>query len=163
LVVNVATANHALACDWLERHLGERFRIHRVHRLADNHIDSIVLALRPGLLLVRTPELAERLPKALQAWDMIFPPPPVDNNFPEYDEQDLILTSRYIDLNVLSIDPDTVMVNQACPELIRTLEQRRFTVIPVRHRHRRLFGGGLHCFTLDTVREGSTPEDYLTG
>ena len=33
-------------------------------------------------------------------------------------------------------------------------------VVPVRHRHRRLFGGGFHCFTLDTVREGG-PEDYL--
>jgi glycine amidinotransferase len=161
LVVNVSTVNHTLACDWLERHLGERFRIHRV-RLVDNHIDSTVLALRPGLLLVRSPRFAAGLPKPLQSWDMIFPPEPEDNNFPEYDEDDLILTSRYIDLNVLSLGPDTVLVNEACPELIRTLEKRRFTVVPVRHRHRRLFGGGLHCFTLDTVREGSAPEDYLS-
>ncbi|CAG6397420.1 glycine amidinotransferase [Streptomyces cocklensis] len=159
--VNVSNANHALGCDWLERHLEGRFRVHRLHRLADSHIDSTVLALRPGLLLVRTPDVAEQLPKALQRWDMIFPPEPEDNNFPDYDDGDLILTSRYIDLNVLSVSPDTVMVNAACPELARTLEGRGFTVVPVRHRHRRLFGGGLHCFTLDTVREGSGPEDYL--
>ncbi len=162
LLANVATENHALAVDWLERHLEGRFRIHRVHRLADNHIDSLVLALRPGLLLVRTPNVAKALPAPLQKWDMIFPPEPQANNFPEYDSDDLILTSRYIDLNVLSVSPDTVLVNDACPELIRCLEQHRFTVVPVRHRHRRLFGGGLHCFTLDTVRDGSTPEDYLT-
>jgi glycine amidinotransferase len=159
--VNVSNANHALGFDWLERHLQGRFRVHQLHRLADSHIDSTVLALRPGLLLVRTPAVAERLPKALRAWDMIFPPEPEDNNFPDYDDDDLILTSRYIDLNVLSISPDTVMVNAACPELARTLERRGFTVVPVRHRHRRLFGGGLHCFTLDTVREGSAAEDYL--
>lgn len=159
--VNVSNANHALGCDWLERHLRGRFRVHRLHKLADSHIDSTVLALRPGLLLVRTPAIAERLPKALRSWDMIFPPEPEDNNFPDYDDNDLILTSRYIDLNVLSVSPDTVMVNAACPELARTLEKRGFTVVPVRHRHRRLFGGGLHCFTLDTVREGSGPEDYL--
>jgi glycine amidinotransferase len=159
--VNVSNANHALGCDWLERHLQGRFRVHRMHRLADSHIDSTVLALRPGLLLVRNPGIAERLPKPLQGWDMIFPPEPEDNNFPEYDDDDLVLTSRYIDLNVLSLAPDTVMVNAACPELIRTLEKHGFTVVPVRHRHRRLFGGGLHCFTLDTVREGSAPEDYL--
>ncbi|MEK8174880.1 hypothetical protein NKH77_54960 [Streptomyces sp. M19] len=47
------------------------------------------------------------------------------------------------------------------PELMRELERHGFTVVPVRHRHRRLFGGGFHCFTLDTVREGG-PEDYLT-
>jgi glycine amidinotransferase len=161
--VNVSNANHALGFDWLERHLQGRFRVHQLHRLADSHIDSTVLALRPGLLLVRTPGVAERLPKALRAWDMIFPPEPEDNNFPDYDDDDLILTSRYIDLNVLSISPDTVMVNAACPELARTLERRGFTVVPVRHRHRRLFGGGLHCFTLDTVREGSVAEDYLDG
>jgi glycine amidinotransferase len=160
--VNVSNANHALGCDWLERHLRGRFRVHRMHRLADSHIDSTVLALRPGLLLVRNPGIAERLPKPLRAWDMIFPPEPEDNNFPDYDDDDLVLTSRYIDLNVLSLSPDTVMVNAACPELIRTLEKHGFTVVPVRHRHRRLFGGGLHCFTLDTVREGSAPEDYLT-
>lgn len=160
LVVNVSTANHAKACDWLQRHLAGRFRIHRVHRLSDSHIDSIVLALRPGTLLVRSKEVADLLPDPLRAWDMIVAPPPEVNNFPRYDDDDLVLTSKYIDLNVLSVDPDTVLVNEACPELVRTLEDHRFTVVPVRHRHRRLFGGGFHCFTLDTVRDGG-PEDYL--
>jgi glycine amidinotransferase len=162
LLVNIATANHALACDWLERHLEGRIRIHRVHKLADGHIDSMVLALRPGLLLVRTPQVAEALPEPLRSWDMIFAPEPGANNFPEYDNDDLILTSPYIDLNILSISPDTVMINEACPELIRLMEKNGFTVVPVRHRHRRIFGGGLHCFTLDTVREGSGPEDYFS-
>jgi glycine amidinotransferase len=72
----------------------------------------------------------------------------------------LVLTSPFIDLNVLSVDPDTVLVNEASPDLQRTLEKNGFTTVPVRHRHRRIFGGGLHCFTLDTVRDGG-PEDYL--
>lgn len=160
LLVNISTENHAMACDWLERHFDGRFRIHRVHRLSDSHIDSMVLALRPGTLLVRSTEVADRLPEPLRKWDMIVAPAPTSDNFPRYDDDDLILTSPYIDLNVLSFDPDTVLVNEACPELMRTLEQHRFTVVPVRHRHRRLFGGGFHCFTLDTVREGG-PEDYL--
>jgi len=161
IVANVSTANHALACDWLERHLEGRFRIHRVHRLSDSHIDSMVLALRPGTLLVRSPEVADKLPEPLRKWDLIVPPEPAGDNFPRYDDNDLILTGPFIDLNVLSIDPETVMVNDACPELARELERYGFTVVPVRHRHRRLFGGGFHCFTLDTVRAGSV-EDYLT-
>jgi glycine amidinotransferase len=160
VIVNISTANHALACDWLERHLADRFRIHRVHKLSDSHLDSMVLALRPGTLLVRSEEVADYLPKQLQNWDRIVPPQPQANNFPKYEENDLVLTSLYIDLNVLSVGPDTVLVNEACPELIRTLERHRFTVVPVRHRHRRLFGGGFHCFTLDTVRDGGI-EDYL--
>ncbi|MFE7127757.1 glycine amidinotransferase [Streptomyces sp. NPDC057617] len=160
VIVNISTANHAMACDWLERHLEGRFRIHRVHRLSDSHIDSMVLALRPGTLLVRNKEVLDFLPEPLHSWDLIVAPPPGENNFPRYEDDDLVLTSPFIDLNVLSVDPSTVLVNSACPELIRTLEQQRFTVVPVRHRHRRLFGGGFHCFTLDTVREGG-PEDYL--
>jgi glycine amidinotransferase len=160
LIVNVSNANHAMGCDWLERHLAGRFRVHRVHQLSDSHIDSMVLALRPGTLLVRSPEVADFLPEQLRKWDMIVAPPPGINSFPAYDDDDLILTSPYIDLNVLSVSQDTVMANAACPELIRTLEQHGFTVVPVSHRHRRLFGGGFHCFTLDTVREGG-PEDYL--
>jgi glycine amidinotransferase len=160
IIANVSTANHALAVDWLERHLAGRFRIHRVHRLSDSHIDSMLLALRPGTLLVRSKAVADYLPEALRKWDMLVPPQPQANNFPTYEESDLVLTSPYIDMNVLSVSPDTVLVNESCPELMRFLEQHKFTVVPVRHRHRRLFGGGFHCFTLDTVRDGG-PEDYL--
>lgn len=160
VVVNVSTENHALAFDWLERHLAGRFRLHRVDRLSDSHIDSMVLALRPGLLLVRSDEVADRLPGKLRTWDRVVAPAPWTDAFPRYDDDDLVLTSPFIDLNVLSVDESTVLVNDACPELARTLEGRGFTVVPVRHRHRRLFGGGFHCFTLDTVRAGG-PEDYL--
>ncbi len=160
IIVNVSTANHALACDWLERHLEGRFRIHRVFRLSDSHIDSMVLALRPGVLLVRSEAVAQALPEPLHKWKTIVAPLPTENTFPRYDDDDLVLTSPFIDLNVLSVSPNTVLVNEACPDLMRTLERHGFTVVPVRHRHRRLFGGGFHCFTLDTVREGG-PEDYL--
>jgi glycine amidinotransferase len=160
VIVNVSTANHRLGLDWLEMHFGDRFRFHRIERLSDSHIDSMVLALRPGMLLIRNEGVLDYLPEKLRAWDYIVPPPPSQNNFPTYDREDLVLTSPYIDLNVLSINEETVMVNEACPELALELEKHGFTVVPVRHRHRRLFGGGFHCFTLDTVREGG-PEDYL--
>lgn len=160
IVANISNANHALAVDWLERHLAGRFRVHRVYRVSDSHIDSMLLALRPGLLLVRTKEMLDVLPEPMRSWDIIVPPPPTADNFPRYEDDDLILTSPYIDLNVLSVNPATVLVNDACPDLIHTLERHKLTVVPVRHRHRRLFGGGFHCFTLDTVRDGG-PEDYF--
>lgn len=161
IVANISTENHALGVTWLERHLEGRFRVHRVHELSDSHIDSMVLALRPGLLLVRSDAVADKLPDPLRCWDRIVAPTPQENNFPRYDSDALILTSPFIDLNVLSVDEETVLVNEASPELVRVLEDAKFTVVPVRHRHRRLFGGGFHCFTLDTVRDGG-PEDYLS-
>jgi len=161
VLVNVATENHALAVRWLRRHLEGQFRFHVLKRFADNHIDSLVLPLRPGVLLLRNPGIGDKLPEPLRKWDKIYSPEPTENIFPTYEEDDIVITSKYIDMNVLSVDENTVIANTLFPELIKELERHGFTVVPVRHRHRRLFGGGFHCFTLDTVRAGSTAEDYL--
>ena len=160
IIVNVATENHEMGLEWLKRQLEPQFRIHRIYRMTDNHIDSIVLPLRPGTLLLRHPRFLNMLPEALQRWDIIYPPEPNESIFPNYGDDSLLLTSKYIDLNVLSIDENTVVVNELFPELVEALEKKGFNVVPVRHRHRRLFGGGFHCFTLDTVREG-TLENYF--
>jgi glycine amidinotransferase len=159
LIVNIAQDNHRLGADWLQRQVAGRFRLHRVHRMADNHIDSMLLALRPGVFLARHAGLRDMLPDAFQSWKFIVPPEPDPGSFPTYDDTDLVLTSPYIDINVLSLDEQRVLVNADCTGLIKTLEGEGFIVIPVRHRHRRLFGGGFHCFTLDMRRAGG-PEDY---
>lgn len=161
ILVNVSNKNHELGYQWLERHLSPKFRLHKLHRMTDGHIDSMVLPLRPGTLLVRNPSVREQLPEPLQHWDVIYPPEPSEHIFPDYAVGDLILTSKYIDLNVLSLNEHTVIANALFPELIHTLERHGFDVIPVQHRHRRIFGGGFHCFTLDTVRAGGL-EDYFT-
>lgn len=162
VLVNVSTAHHEIAYTWLTRHFEDRFRFHRLHRLSDDHIDSTVVPLRPGLLLARSPEIVDQLPAELQKWDRIYYPDATTDNFPQYGDNDLVLTSRFIDMNVLSIDENTVIANPDHTALIGVLEARGITVVPVRHRHRRLFGGGFHCFTVDTVREGGQ-EDYFTG
>ncbi|TVZ90515.1 glycine amidinotransferase [Streptomyces sp. BK340] len=159
LIVNIAQDNHRLGADWLQRQVAGRFRLHRVHRMADNHIDSMLLALKPGVFLARHAGLRDMLPDAFQSWKFIVPPEPDPGSFPTYDDTDLVLTSPYIDINVLSLDEQRVLVNVDCTGLIKTLEGEGFTVIPVRHRHRRLFGGGFHCFTLDMRRAGG-PVDY---
>lgn len=161
LIVNISNTNHALACDWLERHLDGRFRVHRMHKLTQSHIDSVVIPLRPGTLLIRSERVLDFLPEPMRKWDLIVSPVPDVSDYPQYAGDDPIPASPYIDLNLLSIDENTVLVNDACKTLIRVLEENRFTVVPVRHRHRRLFGGGFHCFTLDTIRAGGA-EDYLT-
>jgi len=161
LVVNIAQENHTRGAQWLERHLGHEYRVHRVWRMADNHIDSMILALKPGVFLARHDGIRDLMPEPLRSWRYIVPPEPDAGAFPVYDDyKDLVLTSPYIDLNVLSVDERTVLVNQECTGLAKILEAEGFDVVPVQHRHRRLFGGGFHCFTLDTHRTGGF-EDYL--
>ncbi|WP_405735085.1 inosamine-phosphate amidinotransferase 1 [Streptomyces sp. NBC_01537] len=162
VLVNVANHNHELALRWLRDNL-RNLRFHRLDAMADNHIDSVLVPLRPGLMLLRSPKYLRYLPEAMQSWDVIYAPEADDENFPDYTDLGFVIPigSRYMDINLLSVDENTVIVNSLYPELIDVLESRGFTVAPVRHRHRRLFGGGFHCFTLDTVRHGG-PENYLT-
>ena len=58
-------------------------------------------------------------------------------------------------MNMLVVDPHTVVVDRHQVELIRKLEQWSFTVIPLELRHSRTLGGGFHCVTLDLVRQSA--------
>ncbi|MCX4672110.1 hypothetical protein OG453_36490 [Streptomyces sp. NBC_01381] len=69
-----------------------------------NHIDTQILPLRPGTLLLRGPEVLDRLPEPLRRWDKIYAPEPDPAEFPADGPNDLTLTSLYIDVNVLSLD-----------------------------------------------------------
>ena len=55
-------------------------------------------------------------------------------------------------MNMLVIDPDTVIVDAAQTELIKILLSKKFDVIPLTLRHSRTLGGGFHCVTLDLER-----------
>lgn len=161
VLVNVANANHALGYDWLVREFGSSFKFHKLNRLSDSHIDSMLLPLRPGLWLVRHRGVLDYLPAPFHTWDYLEAPEVDEDNFPSYSGFNLSISSKFIDMNILSLDADIVVVNSLYPELVHLLERNKFTVIPVQHRHRRLFGGGFHCFTLDVRRTG-TLEDYTT-
>jgi glycine amidinotransferase len=70
------------------------------------------------------------------------------------------LGSAWIGMNLLMVSPDVAIVDGSQPDLIATLEARGVQVIPLRLRHARRLGGGFHCVTLDTVRDGAL-EDYF--
>lgn len=154
VLVNVGSASHELGYAWLVAVFGDKFRFHRLDRLADSHLDSTLLPLRPGLWLVRTRDVLRHLPAPFSQWDYVIAPEMADDRFPTYERASFAIASRHIDMNILSISEDTVIVNSLYPELIGALEHKGFTVVPVRHRHRRLCGGGFHCVTLDLRRAG---------
>jgi hypothetical protein len=87
-------------------------------------------------------------PRAFDGWHKLYVTDVVEQNFYQYP-----YASKWIALNMLVLDPTTVIVDQHQTQLIRTLEQHRFTVIPLELRHSRTLGGGFHCVTLDTRRK----------
>jgi glycine amidinotransferase len=158
ILMNVRTENHELGFQWLQRELGDEFRLHRVS-LVDNHLDGAMMPLRPGKMLICDKMYGKEhlLPPALQKWDLLHM---LDEDRSRYSEEELLLASTRITVNVLSLDEERVLINEYATETRKLLEKQGFTPIPVRFRHSRIFGGGLHCVSLD-VRRHEILEDYF--
>ena len=115
------------------------------------HIDSTIVPLREGVAMVNADRVKPaQLPVALKDWDIIWVQDVVAQDFYQYP-----YASKWIAMNTLSIDSETVVVDAAQKGIITILESRGFTVIPHTLRHSRTLGGGFHCVTLDTWRENA--------
>jgi glycine amidinotransferase len=165
IVMNVSTMNHKLGAKWLQRHLGDQIKVHMVE-LTDHHIDGMFMPLKPGVLLLNPnsmKNLIHKLPAELQRWKHIIVPEEHSESIQKEVPQ---LASSNINVNVLSINEKQVLVfdhdGSKHTAMTKTLEKNGFEAIPIRLRHSRMFGGGLHCATLDIFREGSL-ESYFKG
>ena len=113
------------------------------------HIDSTICPLREGFVVLNASRVnPDNCPKAFDGWTKLWVQDCVAQKFHEYP-----YASKWIGMNMLSIDPNTVIVDYAQTQLIEDLERAKFTVIPLQMRHSRTLGGGFHCVTLDLVRE----------
>ncbi len=112
------------------------------------HIDSTVVPLREGLVLLNGSRVNEsNCPEVFRDWEKIFVDVVEPQDFYQYP-----YASKWIALNMLSVDSQTVICDSQQTALHSTLEKRGFTVIPLTLRHSRTLGGGFHCVTLDLNR-----------
>lgn len=113
------------------------------------HLDSTIVPLRQGLVMLNASRVTfDTVPKVFDGWHKIWVNSVVPQDFYQYP-----YASKWIAMNMLVLDHDHVIVDQAQTALIKQLESYRFTVIPQRLRHARTLGGGFHCVTLDLVRQ----------
>jgi glycine amidinotransferase len=137
--------------DWLQSHLGEEYQIHILDFDDPKamHIDATFVPLAPGRLLLNATR-ATALPPMFDTWEILTPPPPV---IP--DEHPLYFTSKWVSINVLSLDEERVVVEEQEEPLIRFLRQHGFQPIPVPFRNFMSMGGAFHCATVDIRRRGT--------
>jgi N-dimethylarginine dimethylaminohydrolase len=113
------------------------------------HIDSTIVPLREGLVMVNASRVnQDNLPRVFKEWEVIWVDDVVEQGFYQYP-----YASKWIALNMLVVDPCTVIIDKNQPKLMDILENYNFTVIPLELRHSRTLGGGFHCVTLDLIRE----------
>jgi glycine amidinotransferase len=153
IIFNCSTENHRLGLTWLQRHLGSEYKVWEVN-ICDSHIDSTIVPLKPGVLLVAyksTFKSIKQLPKWLQKWDIIEAPLFESHN---YDEDDLLLASKAIDINILSLDQNTIICHKEYRKSLQPLlKPYNIECVPCELRHRRIFAGAFHCMTLDIRRK----------
>jgi len=146
LYLESASGNRA-AYEWL----CEQFpavKIELCNFYAGVHIDSTIVPLREGLVMLNASRVNEtNCPRVFDHWDKIYVDDVVAQGFHEYP-----YASKWIALNMLVVDPHTIICDKNQMELIKKLEQQSFTVIPLELRHSRTLGGGFHCVTLDLHR-----------
>jgi len=113
------------------------------------HIDSTIVPVREGLVLLNASRVnASNCPEAFDSWEKIYINDVVPQGFYQYP-----YASKWIAMNMLVLDPKTVIVDAAQTELITVLKSKGIDAIPHTLSHSRTLGGGFHCVTLDTRRK----------
>lgn len=148
----VSDSGNDLGWRWLQSALGEKYTVHPCRDLyASTHIDSTIVPLRPGLVLLNPARVTEEnLPSFLRGWDRIYSPELVETGY----VGERPYCSVWIGMNLLVIRPDLVMADDRQVALIRLLERHGVDVVPMRLTHSRTLGGAFHCVSLDVRRVG---------
>lgn len=149
LFLESASGNRA-AYEWLCNQL-PGVNIELCNFYSGVHIDSTIVPLRQGLVILNSSRVGfNTVPAVFEGWHKIWVNDVVAQDFYQYP-----YASKWIALNMLVVDPNTVIVDKKQTELIKTLESYKFTVIPLELRHSRTLGGGFHCVTLDLLRQSN--------
>ena len=115
------------------------------------HIDSTITPLREGLVLLNADRVNEsNCPKALKDWEKIWV---TEDMIVAQDFYQYPYASKWIAMNMLVLDPETVIIDAAQTQLINVLKSKGIDSIPLTLSHSRTLGGGFHCVTLDTRRK----------
>ena len=175
LLYLVSRSGNLLGAKWLQSVVGEDFKVHLTEGIyGGSHIDSTIMALRPGLVLMNGSRVnKQNCPKLLKSWEKIYfndiietPKRVIDfhnkvrkKNYLVLKKKGLIsdinhMASSWIGMNFLSLDKNTVVIDEIQVKLIKLLEKMKFNVIPIKFSNSYFLKGGLHCCTLDTVRKG---------
>jgi N-dimethylarginine dimethylaminohydrolase len=146
LFLESASGNRA-AYDWLCS-VFPNVKIELCNFYTGVHIDSTIVPLREGLVMLNASRVnSENVPGVFEKWEKIWVEDVVAQGFYQYP-----YASKWIAMNMLVVNPTTVICDRHQTDLITTLQKHGFEVIVHELRHSRTLGGGFHCVTLDLER-----------
>jgi glycine amidinotransferase/scyllo-inosamine-4-phosphate amidinotransferase 1 len=146
----VSNTGNKLGGKWLQNLLGDQYKVHILENMYSySHLDSTLALLREGLCLLNPERVNEgNMPEMLKSWDKIWSPPMVDIGYHKIEK-----ASVWVGINLLSIDENTVIVDNRQTELIKELKKYNIAALDCKLRHSRTLGGSFHCVTADMIRD----------
>jgi N-dimethylarginine dimethylaminohydrolase len=150
LLYLISSTGNRAGAEWLQQQVGTEFEVivwEDVYAFA--HIDSTITSLNKNTILLNASRVSyNNLPLFLRQHRKIWINDVVARDFYQFP-----FASKWIGLNILSVDPETVIVDSIQIKLIERLKDLGFGVIELEMRHSRTLGGGFHCVTLDLERQ----------
>jgi len=146
----VSNTGNKLGAKWLQNLLGDEYKVHILENMYSySHLDSTIALLREGLCLLNPERVNEsNMPEMLKSWDKIWSPPMVDIGYHKVER-----ASLWVGINLLSVDENTVIVDNRQTELIKELKKHKIDALDCKIRHSRTLGGSFHCVTTETLRD----------
>jgi scyllo-inosamine-4-phosphate amidinotransferase 1 len=149
LFLESAAGNHA-AYKWLSAQFPQ-VNIELCNFYAGVHIDSTIVPLREGLVMLNASRVTpDNCPRVFKDWQKIWV---TDDMIVPQDFYKYPYASKWIAMNMLVLDPETVILDAAQTQLITILKKHNIDSIPLTLSHSRTLGGGFHCVTLDIRRQ----------
>ena len=151
LLYSVSHSANEAGAAWLQQQVGYDFEVFK-WQVVDHeitHIDSTILSLNKNTVLLNASRVKEhQLPQFMRDYKKIWVDDVVPRDFHRFP-----YASKWIGMNVLSLDPETIVVDEIQTRLIGKLTASGFKIITTPMRQSRTLGGGLHCVTCDLQRE----------
>ena len=151
LVYSLSHSANDAGAEWLQRSVGNEFEVIKWQVVEHDitHIDSTLLTLNKNTVIVNASRVKEKdLPKFMKDYNKIWIEDVIARDFHQFP-----YASKWIGMNMLSLDPETVLVDEIQTGIIEKLEANNFKVITTPMRQSRTLGGGFHCVTNDLERE----------
>ena len=149
LFLESASGNRA-AYEWLSAQFPQ-VNIELCNFYAGVHIDSTIVPLRGGLVMLNADRVTpQNCPRVFRDWQKIWV---TDEMIVSQDFYQYPYASKWIAMNMLVVNPETVILDAAQTQLITILKKHNIDSIPLTLSHSRTLGGGFHCVTLDTRRQ----------
>jgi scyllo-inosamine-4-phosphate amidinotransferase 1 len=136
----ISNSGNELGGQWLQSTLGSEYKVHLCRGLyASTHVDSTIIPIRPGLLLLNPERVNENnLPDFLKSWDRMWCPQLADTGY----IGEHPACSVWIGMNLLVVNPGLVIVDIRQDALRRELERHKVEALPLQLTHCRTLGGG---------------------